>query len=504
MEHDLGTRLDWVGIDHWNTDNPHVHLIVRGAEDTGDTLVINRDYISHGMRERAAELVTIELGPQSEHEMRRKLADEVGADRWTRLDATLRREAQRAQDGVLDFRLAARSSTGHNELRSLLIGRLQKLGRMGLARPVGPAQWLLAEEAEPTLRELGIRGDIIRTMQRALSAPGKEYQPGAFAICDGMTAPEQTMIGRLVEKGLHDELKDSAYLVLDAVDGRAHYVRASGLEAISDIPDGAIVSVGRAHGRRSDQTIARLAAADHGIYDPERHRGELAHANAANPEALVEAHVRRLEALRRGSAHVERLPDGRWRIPEDYLDRARAYDARHATLPDVELRTLSPLPLERQVVAPGATWLDRELVGREKTELSETGFGAAVRTALAQRTERLVDCGLARRRDGGVIFARDLLDTLTRRELSDAAAQIADRTGLAYRPVEEGDHVSGIYRRRVDLASGRFALIEDGRQFLLVPWRPVIDRRLGREVQVLCAGGACRGSWGANVGLGSD
>src|SRR5260370_37589848 len=106
MEHDLGTRLDWVGIDHWNTDNPHIHLIVHGADDRGDTLVINRDYISHGMRERAAELVTIEVGPQSEHEVRRKLAGEGGADRWTRPDATLRRGAHRTGDRGLGFRPA--------------------------------------------------------------------------------------------------------------------------------------------------------------------------------------------------------------------------------------------------------------------------------------------------------------------------------------------------------------------------------------------------------------
>jgi type IV secretory pathway VirD2 relaxase len=465
MEHDLGTRLDWVGIDHWNTDNPHVHLIVRGADDRGDTLIIHRDYISHGMRERAAELVTIELGPQSEHEVRRKLADEVSADRWTRLDATLRREAQRADDGVLDFRPeVARSGASRDETRVLLIGRLQKLERMGLARAIGPAQWLLAEEAEPSLRELGIRGDIVRTMQRALSAQGQERSPGDFAIFDATMASEQTIIGRVIEKGLHDELKGSAYLVLDGVDGRAHYLRVGSIDGISEVSEGAVVAVGRAQGRRSDHTIARLAAYD-GIYDPERHRTELTRAKAANPEALVEAHVRRLEALRRGGRHVERLPDGRWRVPEDYLDRARSYDVRHAAAPDIEIRTLSPLPLERQVVASGATWVDRELVKREKTELAETGFGAEVRTALAQRTERLVECGLARRRQGQAIFARDLLDTLTRRELADTATQIASQTGLAYRTVEEGDHVSGIYRRRVDLVSGRFALIEDGHQF---------------------------------------
>jgi type IV secretory pathway VirD2 relaxase len=502
MEHDLRTRLDWVGIDHWNTDNPHVHLIVRGADDRGDTLVIHRDYISHGMRERAAELVTIELGPQSEHQVRRKLAGEVGADRWTRLDATLRREAQRTEDGVLDFRPeAARPGAAGDEFRALLIGRLQKLEHMGLARAVGPARWLLAEEAEPSLRELGIRGDIIRTMQRALSAQAQNRSPSDFAIIDATIASEQTIIGRVIEKGLQDELKGSAYLVLDGVDGRAHYLRVGSIDGISEVSEGAVVAVERAQGRRSDQTIARLASYD-GIYDPERHRTELAGADAANPEALVEAHVRRLEALRRRGRHVERLPDGRWRVPDDYLDRARAYDVRHGAVPDIELRTLSQLPLERQLVASGATWLDRELVRREKTELAEKGFGAEVRTALAQRTERLVDCGLARRRPGQVIFARDLLDTLTRRELADTAAQFARQTGLAYRPVEEGDHVSGIYRRRVDLASGRFALIDDGHQFLLVPWRPIVDGQLGREVSGVLRGGGMSWNLGRERELG--
>jgi hypothetical protein len=396
----------------------------------------------------------------------------------------------------------AKPDKASSEIRALLIGRLQKLERMGLARAVGPAQWLLAEEAEPNLRELGIRGDIIRTMQRAFSAQGRERPQTDFAISDAPIAPEQTIIGRVIEKGLDDELKGSAYLVVDGLDGRAHYLRLGNFNAVADVPEGGVVAVGRAQGRRSDRTISRLAEASGGVYDPEHHRLELARANAPEPEALVEAHVRRLEALRRGGRIVERLPDGRWNVPEDYLDRARAYDAKHGAALELEVRTLSRLPLERQVAASGATWLDRELVNREKTELDETGFGGEVRTALEQRTEQLVGHGLARRRQGQVIFARELLDTLTRRELTDAATQIARQTGLEYRPLEDGDRVSGIYRRRVDLASGRFALIDDGRQFVLVPWRPIVERRLGREVSgVLRAGGI---SWnlGRERGLG--
>src|SRR5690606_37373953 len=39
MEKDLDTKLDWVGIDHWNTAHPHIHLIVRGVRDDGSDLV---------------------------------------------------------------------------------------------------------------------------------------------------------------------------------------------------------------------------------------------------------------------------------------------------------------------------------------------------------------------------------------------------------------------------------------------------------------------------------
>jgi Protein of unknown function (DUF3363) len=140
----------------------------------------------------------------------------------------------------------------------------------------------------------------------------------------------------------------------------------------------------------------------------------------------------------------------------------------------------------------------------EKTELEEKGFGAEVRTALAQRTERLVDCGLASRRQGQVTFARDLLDTLTRRELADTAAQFARQTGLAYRPVEEGDHLSGIYRRRVDLASGRFALIEDGQQFFSCPDVRSLTDSSDARCHVFCAAAASPGTWGGNASLESD
>jgi type IV secretory pathway VirD2 relaxase len=123
MERDIGTGLDWIAVDHWNTDNPHVHLLVRGVAEDGSDLVISRDYISRGLRSRAEELVSIELGPKPEHEARSTLEREVEAERWTRLDAAIRMAAH--ETGFIDLR-PNNPGAGDRELRRLAIGRLQR------------------------------------------------------------------------------------------------------------------------------------------------------------------------------------------------------------------------------------------------------------------------------------------------------------------------------------------------------------------------------------------
>src|SRR5262249_27977417 len=141
-ERDLDTRLDWIGVDHWNTDNPHVHVIVRGKGDDGCDLVIARDYISHGLRARGAHLVTLELGPRRDLDIGRDLEAQAEADRWTRLDRALAREAVQ-HDGVVDLRPGADAGAG-NHARTAMVGRMQKLERLGLAQPLGPARWHLS------------------------------------------------------------------------------------------------------------------------------------------------------------------------------------------------------------------------------------------------------------------------------------------------------------------------------------------------------------------------
>src|SRR5260370_38220829 len=103
MEGDLGTRLDWIAVDHHNTGHPHTHIIVRGVTDDAKTLNIAGDYIAHGIRERASEVVTRRLGRQTEQEVSRSLEREVDADRFTRLDRMLIAQ-QQSRNEVADLR----------------------------------------------------------------------------------------------------------------------------------------------------------------------------------------------------------------------------------------------------------------------------------------------------------------------------------------------------------------------------------------------------------------
>jgi type IV secretory pathway VirD2 relaxase len=474
MEADLGTQLDWVAVDHWNTDNPHTHVVLRGRDDTGKDLIISRDYIAEGMRRRASELATEWLGPRTELEIQHAMQREVDQERWTGLDRTLQREAV---DGLVSPETLAAPRLQRQ--RQMLIGRLQHLQRMGLAAEHQPGTWAIHADAESTLRAMGERGDIIRTMQRAMSGKQRElavFQPGE----DG-----RAIVGRIAGKGLADELHDKGYLVIDGIDGKAHYVALPPRSELEQYPAGAVVEVkGSTDVRAADRNVAALAV--DGVYRSDHHLA-VAQRHASpdrDPREVVAAHVRRLEALRRAGI-VERVAEGVWRVPGNLTERGRQYDAQRLGGVAVELK--SHLPIERQARVIGATWLDQQLISGGKG-LGDLGFGGEAKDALRQRTDFLIEQGLAERLGQRVILARNLLETLRGRDINAAASKIAVNTGLAYHPVGDGERVTGTYRHSVQLASGRFAMLDDGRAFSMVPWKPVIERHLGQTVTAVRRG----------------
>ncbi|MET4231226.1 hypothetical protein ABIA85_004507 [Bradyrhizobium sp. LA6.10] len=309
------------------------------------------------------------------------------------------------------------------EIRRLMVGRLQHLKKMGLAAPAAPGEWMVGLEAERSLRDLGMRGDIIKTMHRAFTERREARGVSDFVIEGGR--PANPIIGRLVDRGLHDEFTGEAYAVIDGTDGRAHHFRLRGIEAFENAPPiGGIVEV------------RRFGQAD----DPS---------------------------------------------------------------PTLVLATRSDFDLGAQVDAKGATWLDHRLVEREHLPLAMGGFGRETRDAMEARIEHLVQEGLARRQGRRVILQRDLLDTLRRRELDGVGARVSADTGLPQVKAASGEHVAGTYRQRLTLTSGRFAMIDNGLGFQLVPWSRELESRLGQHVSgVVKDSGGIEWGFGRKRGLG--
>lgn len=303
----------------------------------------------------------------------------------------------------------------------------------------------------------------------------------------------------MVGNGLADELYDKGYLIVDGTDGKAHYVALPPRSELEQYPTGAVVEVkGSVDVPAADRNIAAVAV--DGVYRTDHHLA-VAQGHATrdrDPREVVAAHVRRLEALRRAGI-AERMAEGVWRVPDNLAERGRRYDAQRLG-GGVVVELKSHLPIERQARVIGATWLDQQLIGGGKG-LGDLGFGAEVKDALRQRAGFLAEQGLAEQRGQRVVLARDLLATLRGRELAKAAQDIAAETGLEHRSVVEGRPVSGIYRRSVMLSSERYAMLDDGRGFSLVPWKPMIEQRVGQHLAATVRGSSVSWEVGRQRGL---
>jgi type IV secretory pathway VirD2 relaxase len=498
MEQDLGTKLDWVAVDHFNTGHPHSHVVIRGKDDLDKDLIIAQDYITDGIRLRAQERATQELGPETDLELRTKLRAEIANERLTRIDRAMMIEADQ---GFVDMRPEAGLLRADFD-RNLRIGRLQVLERFGLASQIEPGVWHLSDRLEPTLRELGERGDIIKAINRSLDARGEAR--GAESILLHGEATSVPVTGRVIGKELTDELGDRVGLIIDGIDGRVHHITMGGNAMAEEARIGAIVGIGQAPSapRLADRNIAELAART-GEYRPSQHRTIAEAGGVRVPggdyDAYVESHVRRLEALRRAGI-VERVDADRWVIPDGFEARAQAYDIAQGGR--ASMRVVSAYDLDRQVTSDGATWLDRQLVSRDRGALADAGFGAEVRSALERRKDELIRQGHAWRSPDGSLRARkDLLPVLERQEVERVGQKLAAERGLAFKAVEDGQTIRGRLVGSTQLASGRFAMIDDGLSFRLVPWRPVIDKEIDREIIGIMRGRDVSWQLGRKLGL---
>jgi len=164
---DLDTRLEWVAASHFNTDNPHVHIALRGVREDGKSLRLERDYVKRGIRSIAEDLCTQQLGYRTQRDIAEAQRREVSQQRFTSLDRSIARD--KPADGASSHFTVSRNPDLRNQS---VVARLRMLESMGLAEAAGLDQWLVRQDFETALRAMQRLGD----RQKILAAHGVPYR----------------------------------------------------------------------------------------------------------------------------------------------------------------------------------------------------------------------------------------------------------------------------------------------------------------------------------------
>jgi type IV secretory pathway VirD2 relaxase len=454
VERDLGRKLEWAAVNHFDTDHPHAHLVVRGVDKDGRELRLDRAYISSGLRWRAQELATEELGPRREQDVERTRAKEITQERFTSLD----RELERRATGE---RLQVRGPQPRDN-DSRLLGRLAHLEHMRLAERVSPNEWVLAPGWQQALRQLGSQGDILKQIHAAVSVgdPVRYHvvRAGQALQRDASEAPVVT--GRVAKKGLSDELKGAFYAVVETPGGSAYHVPIDARSAESLHP-GDIVSLTtkpEAAVRPVDRHIAEVAAARSGVFDL-----------ALDPAPDTERAARRMRDFERLALAS---PDGpnRWKIAPNLLEEL---ERRHRDAPARQRLLLhkQPLSLEAQVRNPGPVWLDRI----DTASLTPYGLGAEVHRAIERRREALRHIGIAHDDPNRLAKLRELEREAVGREIA---------AGLRQRllPTTPNDFRGRVLGTHASPTGTSYAVVSDGERFVLLKSTPSVRALEGQAV----------------------
>ena len=231
VEKDLGTKLDWLAVNHFNSGTFHTHVLIRGTDDRGQDLVIARDYLSYSLRNRARSRATELLGERTPLEIQRALRLEVQASSFTSLDRHIISKADK--EGRLLRRNLGKKGRYDVE-QSLLIDRIAQLKKMGLVEVVGRHEWRISSDTVVKLRELGRRGDVIRSLHRGVKLDTNNliiHGPNAKSL-------SQSITGTIVARGRPDELRDEFYVVVKDKSSQLHYVPHLREREVKQLPKG--------------------------------------------------------------------------------------------------------------------------------------------------------------------------------------------------------------------------------------------------------------------------
>lgn len=227
-EKQLGTSLEWIAVSHFNTEHPHVHLVIRGRREDGNPLTLPRDFIKQGMRSLAEDACTFQLGPRTELDALAASEREVKEHRYTSLDRVLERRGSRDHEqraehlrvtldpSLIDNPVASPAQEQH------LQARLIVLQEMGLAHQAGPGEWVVRADFPAVLKAMQLTQDRQKMLARSgslLSDPRLRLN-----VLDFRRTPD--VQGRVLVHGEEEQALGAGrhYLLLEGTDAQVHMI----------------------------------------------------------------------------------------------------------------------------------------------------------------------------------------------------------------------------------------------------------------------------------------
>jgi type IV secretory pathway VirD2 relaxase len=456
VQRDLGRKVEWAAVNHYDTGHPHAHIVVRGVDREGHELRFERSYIASGMRWRAQEIATQELGLRHEFEVRRAHAREITQDRFTSLDRELERLST---DGKLELRSPKRSTRVDS---SILVARLENLEAMRLAERLSSNRWSFSDGWQDDLKRLGARNDIIKQIHEVVRGDSSRYRivREGEPILTWVRPDEKALVGRVAGKGLSDEIKGTFYAVIEAPDGFAYHLPID-TNTAERVREGDLVFFGTRPElavRPMDRRIADAAQNARGVYT----------LDGASDERERAPIVRRLGELQREGLVTQRGPD-RWTVPPGLIERLESRQRTEPARERIWVQKL-PLSLEQTPGHRGPVWLDKV----EETPLARWGFGADVRRALEQRRETLRALGIGQQDPRRDFKLREL-------EREAVGEGMAARTGQQFL-AKAPDRFRG--RLQLGPDDAPYAVVSDGARFVLVPASREVRALSGKDIVV--------------------
>jgi hypothetical protein len=211
-------NLDWIAVNHFDTDQPHSHVLIRGRRADGRNLVIPRAVMGYGFRARAQEHAQELLGELTREQAEIRLRSQITADRETELDKSLARHLDEAGN-ITDIIVINRQGP----YAAMMRGRLAHLQKLGLASADRKS---IAPDFRRQLAVMAARGDVVRLFHERLNAGARTINP----------LQQGSVSGDIVHAGYHDrDLQTSPYAIVRDSQGHEHYSRLSAKDALPKV-----------------------------------------------------------------------------------------------------------------------------------------------------------------------------------------------------------------------------------------------------------------------------